>query len=74
MYRNLKAEIARTGMTSEDCATAIGKSVPTYYRLINGAQDWTLKEMLDISAEIAKRHGHSNLDYLFNNGAAEAIA
>lgn len=65
MYRNLKAEIARTGMTVADCADAVGVSIGTFYRLLNGSSDWKLCEMTRISAAIAQRHGHSGLDYLF---------
>lgn len=65
MYRNLKAEIARTGMTTAECAEAVGVSLATFYRLINGGSEWKLYEMLQMSKAIAKRHGHAGLDYLF---------
>lgn len=69
MYRNLKAEIARTGMTTAECAEAAGVSLATFYRLINGGSEWRLYEMLQLSKAIAKRHGHSGLDYLFGSEA-----
>ena len=65
MYRNLKAEIARTGMTTCECAEAAGVSLGTFYRLLNGSSEWRLDEMLKLSQAIAMRDGHSGLDYLF---------
>ena len=69
MYRNLRAEIARTGMSVQDCADAIGVSVGTVYRLLNGGSAWKLHEMRSMSQAIAERNGHSGLDYLFGVGA-----
>lgn len=65
MYRNLKAEIARTGMTTCECAEAAGVSLGTFYRLLNGSSEWKLDEMLKLSRAIALRNGHAGLDYLF---------
>lgn len=69
MYRNLKAEIARAGLTSAECAEIAGVSLATFYRLINGGSEWKLYEMLQISRAIAKRHGRAGLDYLFGSEA-----
>ena len=65
VFRNLKAEIARTGMTIPQCAEATGVSVGTFYRLLNGGSEWKLHEMTRMSQAIAERDGHSGLDYLF---------
>ena len=65
MFRNLKAEIARTGMTTCECAEAAGVSLGTFYRLLNGTSEWRLDEMLKLSQAIAKKNGHAGLDYLF---------
>lgn len=65
MYRNLKAEIARTGMTTCECAEAAGVSLGTFYRLLNGSSEWRLDEMLKLSQAIATKNGHAGLDYLF---------
>ena len=65
MYRNLKAEIARTGMTTCECAEAAGVSIGTFYRLLNGSSEWRLDEMLKLSQAIAMKNGHAGLDYLF---------
>ena len=69
MYRNLKAEIARTGMTTAECAEAAGVSLATFYRLLNGAAEWKLGEMLQLSTAIARHNGHAGLDYLFGSEA-----
>ena len=69
MYRNLKAEIARAGLTSAECAEIAGVSLATFYRLINGGSEWKLSEMLQMSRATAKRHGHAGLDYLFGRQA-----
>lgn len=65
MYRNLKAEIARTGMTTCECAEAAGVSLVTFYRLLKGSSEWKLDEMLKLSQAIAMKNGHASLDYLF---------
>jgi predicted transcriptional regulator len=65
MYRNLKAEIARAGMTTCECAEAAGVSLGTFYRLLNGSSEWKLDEMLKLSQAIAMKNGHAGLDYLF---------
>ena len=65
MYRNLKAEIARAGMTACECAGAAGVSLGTFYRLLNGSSEWRLDEMLKLSRAIAMKDGHAGLDYLF---------
>lgn len=65
MYRNLKAEIARAGMTTCECAEAAGVSLGTFYRLLNGSSERRLDEMLKLSQAIAMKNGHAGLDYLF---------
>lgn len=69
MYKNLKAEIARAGMTNEDIAESIGKSVPTVFRLLSGKQQFRLGEMMAIQSELEERNGAAfTLDYLFGDG------
>lgn len=68
MYQNLKAEIARTGMTTCECAEVAGVSLGTFYRLLNGTSEWRLDEMLKLSQAIAMKNGHAGLDYLFAKG------
>ena len=66
MYKNLKAEIARAGMTNGDIAESIGKSVPTVFRLLSGKQPFRLGEMMAIQSELEERNGAAfTLDYLF---------
>lgn len=74
MYRNLKAEIARSGMTISECAEIIGVSVGTFYRLLRGASEWKLSEMLQISTAIAQHNGHASLDYLFGGDDDDGTA
>lgn len=70
MYKNLKAEIARAGMTNGDIAESIGKSVPTVQRLLSGKQPFRLGEMVEIQSELEERNGESyTLDYLFEEGS-----
>lgn len=69
MYKNLKAEIARAGMTNGDIAESIGKSVPTVSRLLSGKQPFRLGEMMALQSELEERNGESyTLDYLFEDG------
>ena len=70
MYKNLKAEIARAGMTNGDIAESIGKSVPTVQRLLSGKQPFRLGEMVGIQSELEERNGEFyTLDYLFEEGS-----
>lgn len=69
MYKNLKAEIVRAGMTNGDIAELIGKSVPTVFRLLSGKQQFRLGEMMAIQSELEERNGAEfTLDYLFGDG------
>lgn len=66
MYRNLEAEIARAGMTRDDCAEAINKSKATWDRLIAGKQTFRLGEMMALQSELEERNdAEYTLDYLF---------
>ena len=66
MYKNLKAEIARAGMTNGDIAESIGKSVPTVFRLLSGKQPFRLGQMMALQSELEERNGAAyTLDYLF---------
>ena len=48
MYPNLNAERARNGITMEDIAKAIDKSVGTVYQKLSGNQPITLNEAAQI--------------------------
>lgn len=70
MYKNLKAEIARAGMTNGDIAESIGKSVSTVQRLLSGKQPFRLGEMMALQSELEERNGAAyTLDYLFEEGS-----
>lgn len=69
MYNNLKAEIARAGLTSQEMADAIGVKYATVWRLLNGKRQWRLGEMMAIQSELEGRNGATyTLDYLFGDG------
>lgn len=69
MYKNLKAEIARAGMSNPDLAGAIGMKYGTMWRLMNGKQQFRLGEMVAIQSELEERNGEAyTLDYLFEDG------
>lgn len=66
MYKNLKAEIARAGLTNSDVADAIGVKYPTLWRLLNGKRQWRLVEMMALQSELEGRNDATyTLDYLF---------
>lgn len=69
MYKNLKAEIARAGLTNQEMANALGAKYATAWRLLNGKRQWRLGEMLAIQSELEGRNGAAyTLDYLFGDG------
>lgn len=69
MYKNLKAEIARAGLTNSEMADAIGVKYATLWRLLNGKRQWRLGEMTAIQSELEERNGAAyTLDYLFGDG------
>ena len=66
MYKNLKAEIARAGLTNPEMAGAVGMSYMTMWRLMNGKQQFRLGEMVAIQSELEERNDATyTLDYLF---------
>ena len=69
MYKNLKAEIVRAGMSNPEMADAIGVKYGTLWRLLNGKQQFRLGEMMEIQSELEERNGETyTLDYLFEDG------
>lgn len=69
MYKNLKAEIARTGMTNSEMANAIGVKYGTLWRLLSGKRQFRLGEMMAIQSELEGRNDTAyTLDYLFGDG------
>lgn len=69
MYKNLKAEIARAGMTNSKVADVIGVKYATLWRLLNGKRQWRLGEMIAIQSELEERNCEAyTLDYLFGDG------
>ena len=69
MYKNLKAEIARAGLTNQEMADAIGVKYATMWRLLNGKRPWRLGEMVAIQSELEDHNSATyTLDYLFRDG------
>lgn len=69
MYKNLKAEIVRAGMSNPEMADAIGVKYGKLWRLLNGKQQFRLGEMMAIQSELEERNGTAyTLDYLFWDG------
>lgn len=69
MYKNLKAEVARAGLTNSEVADAIGVKYPTLWRMLNGKRPWRLGEMVAIQSELEERNDATyTLDYLFEDG------
>ena len=69
MYKNLKAEIARAGLTHSEMADVIGVKYATLWRLLNGKRQFRLGEMTAIQSELEERNGTAyTLDYLFGDG------
>lgn len=69
MFKNLRAEVARAGMTKADVADVIGKSAPTLSRLLSGKQPFRLGEMMALQSELEERNDATyTLDYLFVDG------
>lgn len=66
MFKNLKAEVARAGLTNSEVADAIGVKYPTLWRLLNGKRQWRLGEMMALQSELEGRNEATyTLDYLF---------
>lgn len=69
MYKNLKAEIVRAGMSNPEMAGAVGMKYGTLWRLLNGKQQFRLGEMMAIQSELEERNSTAyTLDYLFGDG------
>nr|DAL45612.1 MAG TPA_asm: helix-turn-helix domain protein [Caudoviricetes sp.] len=69
MYKNLKAEIARAGLTNSEMADAIGVKYGTLWRLLSGKRQFRLGEMMAIQSELEGRNDATyTLDYLFGDG------
>lgn len=66
MFKNLKAEVARAGMTNSEVADVIGVKYTTLWRLLNGKRQWRLGEMMELQSELEGRNDATyTLDYLF---------
>ena len=68
-YKNLEAEIARTGLSVEEVGHKLGFEKSLMYNRLSGRTKWTLSDMLEIQKFINDATGsHYTLDYLFAKG------
>ena len=68
-YKNLEAEIARTGLSIEEVGHKLGFGKSLMYNRLAGRTKWTLSDMLEIQKFINDATGsHYTLDYLFAKG------
>ena len=63
MYKNLLAEIARTGLKKDDLAKLLNISVKELIEKLAGQKDFMLEECLKIKSALA--NNQLGLDYLF---------
>lgn len=61
MYPNVRAEIARAGLTLEPIATELGITVPTLSQKLNGKYPITLGEAKKIKDIIVKAKIHKGI-------------
>lgn len=62
MFKNLKAEMARSGKTNEDLAKVTGIDKASVSNKRNGKTEWTRREMYSIKIELFPE---CSIDYLF---------
>lgn len=62
MFKNLKAEMARSGKTNEDLAKVTGIDKASISNKMNGKTEWTRREMYSIKTELFPE---CSIDYLF---------
>lgn len=65
MYRNLRAEIARRGLSTALMAEVLGCGVSTVCARLRGEQDWKLKECRALK-ELLQYEG--TIEELFDDG------
>lgn len=67
MYDNLRAEMARNGITVKQLSQVLGVSLKTASNRLSGKTDFTLNEALKINRELFPK---CKLDYLFEQRLA----
>ena len=71
-FENLRAEMARAGVSLAELAKSVGMGVSTIYNKRSGLQDWTLAEMTAIQNVLQEKTGLDlPLDYLFRSKKIE---
>lgn len=69
---NLKAEMAKFGITLEALSKAIGMTRQSLYNKISGKTDWHLKDMVKIY-QFFNQYENIELDLLFANYIERAL-
>lgn len=69
---NLKAEMAKFGITLEALSKAIGMTRQSLYNKISGKTDWRLKDMVKIY-QFFNQYENIELDLLFANYIERAL-
>lgn len=66
MYKNLEAELTRSGISQDEAAEHLGICLRTFKSKLDGTSDWYLRELIGLKDFINDRLGTDySLDYLF---------
>ena len=69
MFKNLKAEFERMGLSVEEVGDKLGFAKCLLYNRLKGKTNWTLSDMLKIQKFVNDgTQSHYTLDYLFAKG------
>ena len=67
-FKNLEAEITRTGMSNVEFSKKVGIETVTFYNRLKGATTWKLTDMRKVQKFINERLNQNyTLDYLFTS-------
>ena len=72
MFKNLKAEITRVGMTNAKFAAVINMKSRLFSQKISGKSEFKRSEMLIIKNELKKQGNNCSVNYLFELENEEA--
>lgn len=70
MFRNLKAEMVRTGVGIKDMCERLNITQSALFYKMRGHTDWTYKQMKQVQDLLKERGSEQTLDYLFEKGVA----
>ena len=67
-YPNIKAEMARYGLSGTSIADSLGISMSSFSLKVNGKRDWTVSEAVKLVSLFSELSGSEvSMDYLFLN-------